>query len=326
MFLGEAEHGERRHVHPMTTLREKPPSRRPVVLLALTLAFAGLLSACWYPKERGQRLEQRLERVEDVSPAGRADGGADLAALREQVARMDAAIAAVKSEQAAQVDAAVAELKARLEKLDGAVQAGGERSPKQRELAEEVGRLRAMVERFAQRLDAIEKDVAQARRRGGERVAGPPPAVVREEPSKPATPGRPGAEPDPLALAREQERRGQKTVAREIYEQYVTEFPAAPAAAEAHFRLGELAFADRRYRDAITHHGKVARDFPRSDKVPDALLRTGESMLKLDLKDEAVAVLSQIPERYPGTPAAARASKHLAELPKGSASASGKRE
>jgi TolA-binding protein len=49
-------------------------------------------------------------------------------------------------------------------------------------------------------------------------------------------------------------------------------------------------------------------------------------MLKLDLEDEAVAVLSQIPERYPGTPAAARASKHLAELPKGNASASGKRE
>jgi uncharacterized protein YggE len=125
MFLGEAGQEERRHVHPMTTPREKPPSRRPVVFLALTLAYAALLSACWYPKERGQRLEQRLERVEDVSPAGRADGGADLAALREQVSRMDAAIAAVKSEQAARVDAAVAELKARLEKLDGAVQAGG---------------------------------------------------------------------------------------------------------------------------------------------------------------------------------------------------------
>jgi TolA-binding protein len=47
-------------------------------------------------------------------------------------------------------------------------------------------------------------------------------------------------------------------------------------------------------------------------------------MVALKLEAEAVAVLSEIPQRYPGSPAAARASKRLAELPKASGTASQK--
>jgi TolA-binding protein len=37
-------------------------------------------------------------------------------------------------------------------------------------------------------------------------------------------------------------------------------------------------------------------------------------MTKLDLKDDAIAVLSEIPKRYPASSAAARAKQRLAEL------------
>jgi tol-pal system protein YbgF len=288
------------------------------------LAVALLLGACsWYPKERGDRLEQRVERIEGEGPARQPKEG-------------DAAI----REQARRVDALVARVEARLEALDAAAQSGGERSTRERELAEEVSRLRAAVEQLSrlrttveqltQRLDGVEKGLAEARRGGGERVAGRHPTELAPgKPTRRETPEAPARVQDKseyLALAREQERQGQKTVARELYEQYVTQYPTDPTAAEAHFRLGELAFAERRYRDAILEYGRVAKDFPRFDKAPDALLRTGESMLALGLKDEAASVLSEIPRRYPGTPAAARASRRLAELPKASGPASKKRE
>lgn len=276
------------------------------------VALALLLGACWYPKERGARLEQRVERMEGESPG---QGDATAAAVREQGRR---------------VDAALAEVKAKLEELERAPRPSAEAPARQAERAEELKRLGATLEQQAQRLDAqarrldgLERSLAQARRGGaGERVAEPrAPAPAPEKPAPRAVPELPHDKAGYLAFGREQESKGEKTVAREVYEQYVVEFPTDPGSAEAHFRLGELAFGERRYRDAILEFGKVAKEFPRSDRAPDALLRTGESMLRLDMKEEAVAVLDEVPKRYPGTPAAARAKKHLAELPRTSAAA-----
>ena len=117
-----------------------------------------------------------------------------------------------------------------------------------------------------------------------------------------------------LALAREHESKGDKAVARAIYQEYVAKFPTDPSSARAHFRLGELAFAERQYRDAISEYGRVAKEFPRSDEAPEALLRTAESMLQLNLGEDAKAVLAEVPRRYPATPAAQRARERLAEL------------
>jgi tol-pal system protein YbgF len=285
-------------------------TRRGVVALAV------LLGACWYPKERGARLEQRVERIEGEGPA--VQSGADAEALREQARRVDATLAQVNT---------------RLEALDRAARAGTPSPEGQAELVKELKQLRAALEQHGQRLDAVESSLAQGRRSGAARVA-------ESRSSAPKTSSKPSAavpvpvpipgpapsanEADVLALARAQEQQGNKTVARELYEQYVTQFPTDPASAEAHFRLGELAFGERRYRDAVLEFGKVAREFPRSGKAPDALVRTGEAMLQLDMREEAKTVLSEVPQRYPGTPAAARARTLLAETPKAS-TATGKK-
>lgn len=276
------------------------------------VALALLLGACWFPKERGDRLEQRVERIEGESPTAQLD--AERSAIREQSRR---------------VDGMLAEVDKRLKELETGGKARAEPSARQGEVAEELKRLRGMLEQQGQRLDAqgqrleaMEKALAQSRRSAGERVAGPRPVVVPKAPSPREAPPMSEDKAGYLAFGREQELKGEKTVARELYEQYVKEFPSDPTTAEAHFRLGELAYGERRYRDAILSFGKVAREFPRSDRAPDALLRTAESMLKLDMKNEAVAVLSEVPQRYPGTSAAARAKKQLAELPKASAATS----
>lgn len=302
-------------VHPAAVPVQGAPDRsrgetrtfRPRVAV---IPLALLLGACWFPKERGDRLEQRVERIEGESPAAQLD--AERKAIQEQSRR---------------VDGMLAEVDKRLQALDTAGKARAEPPARQGELAEELKRLRAMLEQQGQRLDAqgrrldtMEKTLAQPRRGTGERVAGPTPAV----PKKPAPSEAPPMSQDKagyLAFGREQELKGEKVVAREMYEQYVKEFPTDPTSAEAHFRLGEMAYGERRYRDAILSFGKVAREFPRSERAPEALLRTAESMLQLKMKDEAVAVLSEVPQRYPGTPAAERAKKRLAELPRASAAA-----
>lgn len=262
------------------------------------VALAALLTACWYPKERGARLEQRVDRIEGE---GQGAAGVDAEALREQSRR---------------VDAALAQVKAKLEALDRDARAGAPPTADQAELLAELKQLRATLEQHGQRLDAVERSLAQAPRAGPTRVAKPSPAATEKAPKPPSpAPGATAGETGVLALAREQEQRGEKTVARELYEQYVTQFPTDPSSAEAHFRLGELAFGDRRYRDAVVEYGKVAQEFPRSARAPDALLRTAESMLQLGMKEEAASVLAEIPQRYPKSAAAARARTLLAESP-----------
>ncbi|OFX26425.1 MAG: hypothetical protein A2V77_23120 [Anaeromyxobacter sp. RBG_16_69_14] len=293
------------------------------------IAAVLLLGACWFPKDRGQRLEERVERVEGESAVRRPSE--NRGAAEEQARRIDA-----------KIDAKMAEVQSRINELNATVQqAGTERSARNDKLAEEMGRLRAMLEGHAHRLDAMEKSVAQLHASAGARVSERKAAAVPERKAVAAPEREPAAAPEReavaapevpkkreasevpqgktsvLALARQQEASGEKAVARDLYQEYVSKFPADPRAAQAHFRLGELAFGDRRYQEAIVEYGRVAKDFPRSDEAPDALLRTAEAMTKLDLKDDAVAVLSEIPKRYPASSAATRAKQRLTELTEG---------
>jgi tol-pal system protein YbgF len=282
-----------------------------------TIALAMLAGACWYPKERGDRLEQRLDQIEGERPA---DRSSDSAAIHAELKR---------------VEANLADVQAKLQELASAKKPGAEPTARQTELTAEVGRLRASVEEYGRRLDAVERSVAQqgrASERTAERQGAPPAKSTRKAPPpSPAPAPQARAAPEAgtgaagagaaaaggatgaLALAREQEQRGQKDVARELYQQYADENPTEPGAAEAHFRLGELAYGERRYNDAILEFGRVARDFPRSAQAPDALLRTADSMTALGMKDDAATILAEIPQRYPSSSAAARAKKRLAE-------------
>jgi tol-pal system protein YbgF len=103
-------------------------------------------------------------------------------------------------------------------------------------------------------------------------------------------------------------------VARELYEEYVRKWPTDPRSADAHFHIGEIQFSERRYREAILAFGKVAQDFPHSDKAPDALFRTAEAMEILELKDDARALFEDVVKRYPKSSAAQRAKARLAQL------------
>ena len=306
-------HGEGAAVSPRVT--GSASARR-----GAAVALAMLAGACWYPKEKGDRLEQRLDQIEGERPA---DRSSDTAAIRAELKR---------------VEANLADVQAKLQELASAKKPGAEPTARQAELTAEVGRLRASVEEYGRRLDAVERSAAK-QARASERTAerqgagsaksasrAPPPSPTPAPQAK-AAPGAgtgaagtgagaaaaAGGATGALALAREQEQRGQKDVARELYQQYADENPTDPGAAEAHFRLGELAYGDKHYNDAILEFGKVARDFPRSDRAPDALLRTADSMAALGMKDDAATVLSEIPQRYPSSSAAAKAKKRLAE-------------
>ncbi len=255
-------------------------------------------SACWVPTEQGRQMEARIHRLE---------GEADLSArqLEEQRAAVRERIEAVDR---------------KLDELNTAAhRTGADLVVRQDELVDGLRQSRGQLEEEAHRLDGLEKALAQQKDATDARFAalkGVGALDEYEAQRKAQQLKRPADKVEFLALAQQQEASGERGVARQLYGEFVNKWPTDPRAADAHFRLGELWFGDKRYREAILEYGKVAQDFPRSDKAPDALFRTGESMLALNLRGDARKLFEEVQKRYPGTTAARRARARISELSK----------
>lgn len=285
-------------------LAEEPPGRSEVAV-----RFAALLllpvAACWVPVERGRQMEERIGRVEDENRLA-------VKQLEEQ--------RAVLRERVAEADKKIAEVQKKLDELNQAARrTGADLAVEVDKLREEVARLRGSseesqhrIETVGQALDKLRSDV------DGRFAALKGSGALEEYEAKRKIEQLPKAA-DKAALftqAQEQERAGEKVVARELYEEYTRRHPADPRAADAWFRIGELHLGAGRHREAVMAYGKVAEGFPRSDKVPDAKLRAGESMVALGLPDDAKAIFEEVVKQYPKTTAAQRARTRLAELKK----------
>lgn len=261
------------------------------------------VSACWVPLGRGKQMEARIQRLEGESELAAKQLDEQRTAVRERIAA---------------VDAKIAEVQKKIDELNAtAHRSGADLAVNQDRLQEEAVRLRGLLEEEGHKLEVLGQTLAQQKSETDARFAALKGSGALEEyegKKKAEQLKRPTDKVEFFALAQAQEGKGERAVARELYEEFVKKWPSDPRAADAHFRLGELWYGERRYRQAILEYGKVAQDFPRSDKAPDALLRTGESMLALDLRDDARGLFEEVTKRYPRSTAARRAKARLAEL------------
>jgi len=269
----------------------------------ITVPLLLAASACWVPSERGRQMEDRIQRLEDENASVQKQLEEQRAVVRERVAKADQKIAEVQQ---------------KLDELNAtAHRTGADLGVSQDKLQDSVTRMKGQLEEDQHRLVEMDQALAALRTDTDGRFAALKGAGALEDweaKRKAAEIKRPQDKASYLALAQKQEAAGEKGVARELYEEYVKKWPTDPRSADAWFRLGEIGYGDKRYREAVLAYGRVARDFPRSDKAPDALYRTGESMIALDLKDDARAILEDVVNRYPKTSAAQKAKARLAEL------------
>jgi tol-pal system protein YbgF len=83
------------------------------------------------------------------------------------------------------------------------------------------------------------------------------------------------------------------------FRQHIKNFPADPQSADARYWLGESLIGQERYRDAAEVLLKAQKEFPKSKKAPDMLLKLGVSLSALDNKDVACATFAQVGKKYP---------------------------
>jgi tol-pal system protein YbgF len=92
---------------------------------------------------------------------------------------------------------------------------------------------------------------------------------------------------------------GEYPSAEAAFRAHIKNFPADPQTADARYWLGESLIGQERYRDAAEVLLKAQKEFPKSKKAPDMLLKLGVSLSALDNKDVACATFAQVSKKYP---------------------------
>jgi tol-pal system protein YbgF len=275
---------------------------REARLLLAALAAAGL-AGCWVPIERGRLMEARIQKLEVQSVEQQRGFDEQKEVVRERVAK---------------VDQKIQEVQAKIDELNQAARrSGADLGVQLGRLQDDFSRVKGDLEVAQHKLAEVEKGIAALDQKTEGRFAALKGAGALDEfearQRMSAIPR--GDEKGALfAMAQKAEKDGDAGVAREMYDEYARKFPSDPRSADARFRSAQLSFGQKRWREALLAYGKVAEDFPRSDLAPDAMLGAADSMLRLEMADDAKAVLQQLVSKYPKSKAASKAKQRLAEL------------
>jgi tol-pal system protein YbgF len=100
-------------------------------------------------------------------------------------------------------------------------------------------------------------------------------------------------------------------VAAAEFEDVLRYYPLDELAGQAQFYLGEIAYRQLSYADAVKAFNAVLESFPGSPKAPAAQLRKGLALLQLNKKEAGINELRLLIKRHPQTPEAAQARTKL---------------
>jgi tol-pal system protein YbgF len=88
-------------------------------------------------------------------------------------------------------------------------------------------------------------------------------------------------------------------LAESALQDFLRKNPKDKLVPEAHYWLGESFYQRQRYQDAADSYLVVVRNYDRSEKAPDAMLRLGQSLAALGQKEMACASLGEVNRKYP---------------------------
>jgi tol-pal system protein YbgF len=107
---------------------------------------------------------------------------------------------------------------------------------------------------------------------------------------------------------------GKYDLARSEFQDYLKYYGDTDLASNAQFYLGEIAYSQKQFGQAVAEYEKVLNNYPKSFKLAPARLKKGMALIELGQKNSAVRELREVVKRYPGTEEDRRARAKLKEL------------
>jgi tol-pal system protein YbgF len=149
-----------------------------------------------------------------------------------------------------------------------------------------------------------------------------PPAPGAPSDEQPATAALPGAAapaptsppPAPRELysqAYADYARGNYDLAISGFEEYLRTYPNTEFSDNAQYWIGECLYGKQMYSEAIEAWNLLFRDFPSSDKLPDARFKKGLALERLGRRSQALVEYRYVVDRYPNSEAGRKAREKL---------------
>ena len=83
------------------------------------------------------------------------------------------------------------------------------------------------------------------------------------------------------------------------FREFLTKFPDHSLAGSAQYQLGETFYAQGNFQEAARNFLQGYKNYPKSRRAPDSLLKLGLSLRKLDQRDQACAALASVSTEFP---------------------------
>jgi len=107
---------------------------------------------------------------------------------------------------------------------------------------------------------------------------------------------------------------GKYDLARSEFQDYLHYYGDTDLASNAQFYLGEIAYQQKKYDDAVQEYDKVLNNYPKSFKLAPARLKKGMALIELGQKNPGIKELREVVKRYPGTEEERRARARLKDM------------
>ena len=213
-------------------------------------------------------LRDRLDKLEDTVKSiqrFQADTGADMTALRAEIQRLRGA---------------TEETRESLKTVTGEGASGNQAS---------------RLEELRLRMQYMEDFLGIGKPGGTAGGTGEAPEAATAAP--PGKPDREKAYND----AYEAFKAGRYADARKRFEEFLAEHGKSEYGDNARFWIGECYYFEKDYERAILEYEKVITDYPRGNKVPNALLKQGLAFLELGDKNSGRLLLEKVIREHPST-------------------------
>lgn len=133
----------------------------------------------------------------------------------------------------------------------------------------------------------------------------PPPGTGLPTVSNPGSGGAPLPAPRELySQAYADYARGNYDLAVQGFQEYLRGAPGSDLADNAQYWIGECHYGKQRFAEAIEAWNALLRDFPSSDKLPDARVKKGMALERLGRRSQALIEYRFVVDRYPNSSAA----------------------
>lgn len=112
---------------------------------------------------------------------------------------------------------------------------------------------------------------------------------------------------------------GKNDIAVQEFSDYIKFYPNTDLAGNSYFYLADIAYRQGNFEQAAKNYDQVLQNFPTGNKASAAELKKGLALLELGRKDDGIAALRHVVQRYPKSNEALQARERLQKLGAGSA-------